>query len=355
MNILIPLAGKGTRFRKENFKNPKPLIIINNKTMIERVIRSIKIYGNYFFVIQKMDNKNNRLMNIIEDTCKELNYPCKIKEIDYYTDGATETCLFMENEINKNEKLIILNCDQIMNWEPKYFLNFIVNNDYDGIVITKKINDKNYSYILLEDNIGKKLAEKELISNDGLLGIHYWKKASDFYESAKNQIKNSIKSKNEYYLSLSYNYLIEKGKKITNYEFKNDEEIDVVGTPKELYEYLDKYNINFKLYKFKDMKSPSHDGAWFIGNFEPTIFKTNMFEVGHLFIKKDEITPVHFHQNHKEFNYIIKGKMSINNKILEKGDIFVFDENVISVPFFYEDTEIICIKTPSCPGDKVIT
>ena len=96
MNILIPLAGKGSRFRKANFKNPKPLIIINGQTMIERVIRSIKIDGNYFFVIQKIDNENNRLSNIIKNTCNELNYPCKIIEIDYYTDGATETCLFMQ-------------------------------------------------------------------------------------------------------------------------------------------------------------------------------------------------------------------------------------------------------------------
>lgn len=355
MNILIPLAGKGSRFRKLNFKNPKPLIMINGKSMIERVIRSIKISAKYHFVIQKNDNKNNILRDIIENTCKELNYSCNIIEIDYYTEGATETCLLMEDKINKNEELIILNCDQIMNWEPTFFLEFINKNDFDGIVVTKKITDKNYSYILLENNLGIKLSEKELISDNGLLGIHYWKKSIDFFESAHYQVNNRIKAKNEYYLSLSYNYLIEKKKKITNYEFNNGEEIDVVGTPDELYYYFDKYNINFELYNIKDMKSPSHDGGWFIGNFEPSIFKTNQFEVGHLFIKKGEITPVHFHQNHKEFNYIIKGKMSINNKILTKGDIFVFNENVISVPFFYEDTEIICIKTPSKPGDKVIT
>ena len=103
------------------------------------------------------------------------------------------------------------------------------------------------------------------------------------------------------------------------------------------------------------MKTPNHDGGWFIGNFEPSVYKTNNFEVGHLFIKKGEITPVHYHNNHMEINYIIEGKMSINNKILEKGDIFLFDKNVISSSFFYEDTQLICIKTPSLPGDKIIT
>tara|TARA_B110000483_G_scaffold241147_1_gene323439 strand:- start:1697 stop:2764 length:1068 start_codon:yes stop_codon:yes gene_type:complete len=355
MNILIPLAGKGSRFKNKNFKNPKPLILINNKTMIERVIRSIKITAKYHFIIQEMDNEDSKLESIIKNTCKELNYDCNIIKIKEYTNGSTETCLYAEKWISENEQLIILNCDQIMDWNPSHFINFINVNNYDGVVITKKTNDKNYSYILLENNLGIKLAEKETISENGLLGVHYWKKSSDFFESAKHQINNSIKAKNEYYLSLSYNYLIKKGKKITNYEFKNNEEIDVVGTPDELYSYLDKYNINFKLYKFENMKTPNHDGGWFIGNFEPSVYKTNDFEVGHLFIKKDEATPVHYHNNHMEINYIIKGKMSINNKILEKGDIFLFDKNVISSSYFYEDTQIICVKTPSLPGDKIIT
>lgn len=140
MNVLIPLAGKGSRFRKVGFKNPKPLIMIDNKSMIEHVIRSIKIHAKYYFIIQKCDNIDNCLKNIIENVCSELEF-CrehKIIEIDGYTMGASETCLKAKEYINQDEKLIILNCDQIMNWDSTHFINFIKKNDYDGIVVTKK-------------------------------------------------------------------------------------------------------------------------------------------------------------------------------------------------------------------------
>ena len=68
--------------------------------------------------------------------------------------------------------------------------------------------------------------------------MHYWKKGSDFISSAKELIEKNIREKNEYYLSLTYNILINKGLKITNYQFKNNEKYYVVGTPKELSDYI---------------------------------------------------------------------------------------------------------------------
>ena len=234
MNILIPLAGKGSRF-KNFYDKPKPLIELNNKPMIQHVVESLKIKGKYIFVIQKSHNKNNKLFDLL----KKISPSCEIIEIDYYTEGAAQTCYLAKKFIDNETPLFITNCDQIYDWDPESFVTFCLNNNYDGVVITEKKNLQTYSYIKLEDNnLGILLAEKKLISNDALIGMHYWKKGSDFISSAKELIEKNIREKNEYYLSLTYNILINKGLKITNYQFKNNEKYYVVGTPKELSDYI---------------------------------------------------------------------------------------------------------------------
>jgi len=92
--------------------------------------------------------------------------------------------------------------------------------------------------------------------------------------------------------------------------------------------------------------------GWFIGNFEPSIYKTDNFEVAILFHPKGEKWPKHYHKEAVEINVIISGKMIINGKSLCPGNIFLLEKNEIAEPEFLEDCTIVCVKTPSIPGDK---
>lgn len=92
--------------------------------------------------------------------------------------------------------------------------------------------------------------------------------------------------------------------------------------------------------------------GWFIGNFEPSIFKTEKFEVGVLIHPKGEKWPKHYHKESIEINVLISGKMIINEELLTPGSIFLFDKYEIANPEFLEDCTIVCVKTPSIPGDK---
>ena len=53
MNILIPMAGAGSRFQQAGYFFPKPLIDIKDKPMIQWVIESLNLNGNYIFIVQK--------------------------------------------------------------------------------------------------------------------------------------------------------------------------------------------------------------------------------------------------------------------------------------------------------------
>jgi len=93
-------------------------------------------------------------------------------------------------------------------------------------------------------------------------------------------------------------------------------------------------------------------GGWFIGGFEPTVHKTNDFEVSYKIHKKNEQWDHHYHHTVTEINLLIRGKMILQNKELNSGDIFTLEPFEIADPEFLEDCEIICVKTKSI-NDKI--
>lgn len=92
--------------------------------------------------------------------------------------------------------------------------------------------------------------------------------------------------------------------------------------------------------------------GWFIGNFEPSILKTNQFEVAIITHTKGEQWPAHYHAIATEYNYLISGKMRICGEIIEPGDVFVLEPNEVADPEFLENCKVVCVKTPSIKGDK---
>jgi dTDP-glucose pyrophosphorylase len=230
INILIPMAGEGSRF-KTTHTLPKPLISLNNKPMIVQAIESLGIVGRYHFVV-----RDDEYMPQTVDAIHKVCYNPNIITISSTTAGAAASALLAENYINNEEELIIANCDQIMNWDSYDVLTTM--RMYDGAVVTITDNDVKHSYVKMRDNIAIQFAEKEVISNNALTGIHYWKCAKYFFESAKRMISDDKKSANgEYYIAPTYNYLLKDGLYIGVCKIKNNE-FYPVGTPKDLEKYL---------------------------------------------------------------------------------------------------------------------
>ena len=94
--------------------------------------------------------------------------------------------------------------------------------------------------------------------------------------------------------------------------------------------------------------------GWFIGDFDPSVYKTELFEVGILDHKKGEVWAAHYHEHSIEMTYLISGKMILQGKELVAGDIFVLQQFEVADPEFLEDCKLVVIKTPSIPGDKIL-
>jgi hypothetical protein len=95
-------------------------------------------------------------------------------------------------------------------------------------------------------------------------------------------------------------------------------------------------------------------GGWFVGNFEPTAYKTDAVEVSYKVHKKNEKYDVHYQTKIMEINLLTKGKMIIQDIELNAGDIFIIPPYEIADPVFLEDCEVVCVKIPGIVNDKVI-
>ena len=232
MNIVIPMAGLGSRFSDAGYTTPKPFIEIEGKPMILEAVNTLGFEGNYIFIIRKDEYIKSKMKEIFPDS--------QIIEVDYLTDGPASSVMLAKEFINNDEELIVANCDQIMWWDAETVIKQIRVMDYDGVVVTYHETTPKNSYARINRRgYVTKMAEKQVISNVSLNGIHYWKKGKYFVESTESMVEKNIRFNNEFYVSLTYNQMIEKGLKVGIYHIPNEFH-NAVGTPDDLNRYFEK-------------------------------------------------------------------------------------------------------------------
>jgi choline kinase len=229
MNIIIPAGGAGSRF-SEYSPLPKPLIDIGGEPMVIKSVKSLDIKGNYYFLIRE-----NEYTDRLSDAILKYMPSAYIMIIDYKTEGAACSGLLFEEFINNPDELIIANCDQIMDWDSARGLEEL--REYDAGVVTVPGDSPKHSYARIEDNRVVEIKEKVVISNNALVGIHYWKQGKYFVDSAKDMISASDRFNNEFYIAPSFNYLIKKNINVGIHHLPK-EAFWPVGIPEDLEKYL---------------------------------------------------------------------------------------------------------------------
>lgn len=236
MNILIPAAGKGSRFVTSKYNLPKPNILVDNSPMLVASAKSLSFNGQFIFIIQENAYRNELAVQL-----KQSFEGCKIAVIDFYTDGAAETAMIAKDLIDNDEELVIANCDQIMghNWNSEKALKQL--RRYDAGLVTVTDTDPKHSYAEVKDNLVTKVVEKQVISNEALTGIHYWKQGKYFIKSVEQMFADKDMN-TEYYIGPTYNYLIADNYRVGTYHISKNE-INFVGTPKDLEIYESRKTI----------------------------------------------------------------------------------------------------------------
>jgi NDP-sugar pyrophosphorylase family protein len=237
VNIVIPMAGLGSRFVRDGYEKPKPFIDVAGKPMIMRVLDNLWIPAANFILIARREHieKEKALVELIKSE-----YGATFVAIESLTEGTACTVLYARRLINNDVPLIIANSDQIVDMKIGDLLNDANSRDLDGLIITffDKDKDPKWSFAALDETeLVKKVREKEPISHHATVGIYYFSRGADFVDSAIDMIVANERVNNEFYTCPVYNYLIREQKKIGIFEISEDK-MHGIGTPEDLRKYL---------------------------------------------------------------------------------------------------------------------
>lgn len=241
LNVVIPMAGKGSRFITAGYSFPKPLIDVNNKPMIQVVVDNIGLEAKYIFLVLKEHYDQYALKYLLPLITKPN--PCEIVIVDKVTEGAACTVLLAKELINNNDELILANSDQWVNWEPEHFLKYVREKNVDGSILTFNSTHIKWSYAKINDEgFVTEVAEKKPISNIATTGIYYFKHGKYFVQSAEQMINKNIRTNGEFYVCPVFNELVgtndivNGGGKVVPYPVA---EMKGLGTPEDLKQYLE--------------------------------------------------------------------------------------------------------------------
>jgi HAD superfamily hydrolase (TIGR01509 family) len=237
LNVIIPMAGAGSRFIQAGYTFPKPLIDVKGKPMIQVVTEMLNIEANYVYVVQKEHRQKYNL-----DTLLNLITPgCKIVETEGVTEGAACTALLAKEHINTNAPLLFANSDQHIVWDSTEFFYKMNETDVDGGILCFKGTHPKWSFAKVdENNKVVEVAEKNPISDNATVGLYYWKYGSDFVKYAEQMIEKNIRVNNEFYVCPVYNEAIQDDKHISCFMIEKDA-MWGLGTPEDLNYYLENF------------------------------------------------------------------------------------------------------------------
>ncbi|NMZ69246.1 MobA-like NTP transferase domain-containing protein [Pseudomonas peli] len=237
LNIIIPMAGAGSRFQKEGYTLPKPLISVNGVPMIRLVIENLKpsVPHRFIFICQKVHVDEYDLKAKLKAWAPN----CEIVTVDGLTEGAACTVLAAENLIDSDEPLMIANSDQYVDVDIDFYLNTMSKMSLDGLIMTMKASDPKWSFVGMCGDLVTHVVEKEVISDEATVGIYNFQRGREFVAAAHNMISKNLRVNNEFYVAPTYNQLISCGARVGIYNVGEEAKgMYGLGIPKDLELFL---------------------------------------------------------------------------------------------------------------------
>lgn len=217
LNIVIPMAGAGSRFAKVGYKEPKPLIPVHGVPMIQLVIDNLRpsTPHRFIFICRSEHLHSFDLDRKLKTWAGENSV---VLSVDQLTEGAACTVLLAKHLFDNDEPLMIANCDQYVDASIDAYLADMDRRDLDGLIMTLTADDPKWSYVAL-DEVGHvtECVEKKVISQHATVGIYNYRKGCDFVRAAEAMIAKDLRVNNEFYVAPVYNQLIEQGGKFGIY------------------------------------------------------------------------------------------------------------------------------------------
>lgn len=219
LNIVVPMAGRGSRFAVAGYDDPKPLIPVHDMRMIELVVRNLTpiIPHRFIFICQAEHLERYDLQPLLSTWAPG----CEIVTLNEITEGAACTVLHAKALIDNDDQLMIANSDQYVDCSIDDYLAKM--KAADGLIMTMSASDPKWSYVGF-DGHGKisKIVEKEVISSEATVGVYNYRRGADFVAAAEKMIAAGDRVGGEFYVAPTYNYMVSDGAKIEIYNIGSE-------------------------------------------------------------------------------------------------------------------------------------
>lgn len=216
LNIVIPMAGRGSRFAEQGYELPKPLIRVHGKPMIDVVVSNLRpdCAHRFIFICLREHGAEYGL----EEHLAELTPGCEIVYVDQVTEGAACTVLLAKKFIDNDDPLMIANSDQWVDTNINEYLQEMDSKGLDGLIMTMWANDPKWSFVRFDD-VGTvcEVVEKEVVSEEATVGIYNFRSGKDYVRAAEQMIAKDLRVNNEFYVAPTYNQLIGEGQTLGVY------------------------------------------------------------------------------------------------------------------------------------------
>lgn len=238
IQIVVPMAGLGSRFATAGFELPKPLIDVAGRPMIEVVIENLRPRRphRFVFVVQREQVDGFGLDSLLGEWAPG----CEVVSIDGLTAGAACTVLRARDHLEPELPLMVANCDQWLDADVESYLAHFDGSAVDGFLMTMPADHPKWSYVQLDDRGWvRRVVEKEVVSNMATVGVYNWTRAGDFTVAAEAMIYAERRVNGEFYVAPVYQEMIERGAHVEAFDVDCDgQAMYGLGTPEDLADFV---------------------------------------------------------------------------------------------------------------------
>lgn len=238
LNIVLPIAGRGSRFAAVGYELPKPLIPVRGVPMIELVVDNLRPRQPHRFIFLALQEHIERWN--VAAVLERIAPGCTVIPVRQVTEGAACTVLLARDHIDDATPLMIANTDQYISADLEAYLSSAAAPECDGLIMTFTADHPKWSYVRknARDHITE-VVEKQVISNEATVGIYNFKRGADFVRAADAMIASDLRVNGEFYVAPTYNQLIGEGARIRSFRIAPEGEgMFGLGTPEDLEDFL---------------------------------------------------------------------------------------------------------------------
>lgn len=243
IQLIIPMSGMGKRFVEAGYTDPKPLIEVDGKPIIQHVVELFPGVSDIVFICNELHLANTNMRKVllkIAPACRILEVPSSNRK------GPVDAVLQCKDYIDDSKPVIVSYCDYGTVWDFEKFLQYVQSEKLDGSIPSyigfhpHMLGKDNYAFCKTDPNgLLLQIKEKEPFTSNKMEeyasnGTYYFRSGRILKKYFSKLVSRDIKLNGEYYVSLVYNLLVEDGLKVGIFEI---DKMLQWGTPYDLEVY----------------------------------------------------------------------------------------------------------------------